>query len=104
MKDTYRVLPIPAYEQGGGLMYPTMYKHQLVDATVILNFSLTHWFIPAKPGQMQEASDIYSAEVLGIRVIRPPLPTIVSPRKRKVSTIDPFDESGSPSKKSKSSN
>ena len=104
MKDTYHVLPIAAYKQGGGLMYPTMYKHQLVGTTVILNFSLTHWFIPAKPGQMREELDIYSVEVLGIHVIRPPLPTIVSPRKRKVSTIDPFNESGSPSKKSKGSN
>ena len=66
MKDTYWVLPIPAYKQGGGLMYPTMYKHQLVGVTVILNFTLTHWFIPVKPGQMQEVSDIYSAELLGM--------------------------------------
>ena len=103
MKDTYCILPIPAYEQGGGLMYPTMYKHQLVGATVILNFTLTHWFIPVKLGQMQEVLDIYSAELLGMHVVHPPLPTIVSPRKRKVSTIDPFSESGSPSMKSKKS-
>lgn len=103
MKDTYRILPIPAYKQGGGLMYPTMYKHQLVGATVILNFTLTHWFILVKLGQMQEVSDIYSVELLSMRVVHLPLPTIVSPCKRKVSTIDPFSESGSPSKKSKKS-
>ena len=104
MKDTYCVLPIPAYELGGSFMYPTMYKHQLVGATVILNFSLTHWFIPARSGQMQEVLDIYSAEVLDICVVRPPLPMIISPCKRKVSTIDPFGEGGSPMKKSKGSN
>ena len=85
-------------------MYPTMYKHQLVGTTVTLNFTLTHWFILVKLGQMQYASDSYSAELLSMHVVRPHLPTIVSPCKRKVSTIDPFSEGGSPSKKSKQTN
>ena len=101
MKDTCCVLPIPAYEQGSGLMYPTMYNHQLVGATVTLNFTLTHWFIPVRLGQTQYASDIYSAELLSMHVVHLPLPTIISPHKRKVSTIDPLSEGGSPSKQSK---
>ena len=38
MKDTYCVIPIPAYEREGGLMYPSYYKHQLV-LELLLSFT-----------------------------------------------------------------
>ena len=81
MKDTYCVIPIPAYEKEGGLMYPSYYKHQLVRATVELHFTLTHWSISSKTGCADENVDTYTAELFSMRVIRPSLPTIVSPCK-----------------------
>lgn len=100
MVDTYRVVPVPAYEFDGGLMYPTHYKTMLVKALVELHFALTHYTIADKDSKKSGGNDVYTPELYSIRVLKKPLPAIVSPRKRKVSTKDPMG-SDSPTKKSK---
>ena len=102
MVDTHRVVPVPAYEFDGGLMYPTHYKRMLAKALVELHFALTHYTI-AEKGNKSGGNDVYTPELYSIRVLKKPLPAIVSPRKRKVSTKDSM-ESGSPMKKSKPTN
>lgn len=102
MVDTYRVVPVPAYEFDGALMYPTHYKPMLVKALVELHFMLAHYTIADKANKGAGGNDVYTPELYSIRVLRKPAPSIVSPRKRKVSTKDPM-ESGSPTKKSKTS-
>jgi hypothetical protein len=102
MVDTHRVVPVPAYEFDGGLMYPTHYKRMLAKALVELHFALTHYTIADK-GNKLGGNDVYTLELYSVRVLKKPLPAIVSPRKRKVSTKDPM-ESGSPTKKSKPTN
>ena len=74
LKDTHRVIPIPAYEVEGGLMYPQYYRRQLQGALVEIHFTLSHWSIAAKPDQRHENTDMYLVEVYSIRVLRPPLP------------------------------
>jgi hypothetical protein len=100
MVDTHRVVPVPAYEFDGGLMYPTHYKTMLVKALVELHFALTHYTIADKDSKKSGGNDVYTPELYSIRVLKKPLPAIVSPRKRKVSTKDPMGSS-SPTKKSK---
>ena len=95
----YRVIPILAYEFEGGLMYPQWYKQMLSDALVELHFTLTHYTISDK-NSGKAHSDVYVPELYSMRVLRKPLPAVVSPRKCKISTIDPMD---SPTKKTKRS-
>jgi hypothetical protein len=81
-------------------MHPQYYKSMLTNAIVEVNFTLTHWTIGTKPGQGGENVDAYTPELYSMRVLRKPLPSIVSPRKRKVSSKYPMD-SGSLTKKTK---
>jgi hypothetical protein len=100
MVDTHQVVPVPAYEYDGGLMYLTHYKTMLVKALIELHFALTHYTIVDKDSKKSGGNDVYTLELYSIRVWKKPLPAIVSPRKRKVSTKDPMGSS-SPTKKSK---
>ena len=100
LESTHRLIPVPAYEYEGSLMYPQYYKHMLTGAVVEVHFTLTHWSIGAKPGQSQESIDAYTPELFSMRVLRKPLPSITS-RKRKVSSKDPMGPE-SPTKKAKS--
>jgi hypothetical protein len=102
MVDTHQIVPVPAYEFDSGLMYPTHYKRMLAKALVELHFALTHYTIADK-GNKSGGNDVYTLELYSVRVLKKPLPAIVSPHKRKVSTKDPM-ESGSPTKKSKPTN
>jgi hypothetical protein len=83
-------------------MYLTHYKAMLVKALVKLHFVLTHYTIADKDKDSKTSggNDIYTPELYSIRVLKKPLPAIVSPHKRKVSTKDPIELS-SPMKKSK---
>jgi hypothetical protein len=102
MVDTHQVDPVPAYEFDSRFMYPTHYKTMLIEALVQLHFVLTHYTIADKDkdGKMSGGNNIYTLELYSIRVLKKPLPAIVSPHKREVSTKDPI-ELGSPTKKSK---
>jgi hypothetical protein len=71
----------------------------LSNALVELHFTLTHYAILDK-NSGKAHSDVYVPELYSMRVLRKPLPAVVSPHKRKISTIDPMD---SPTKKTKRS-
>ena len=97
----YCIVPIPTYEFEGGLMYLQWYKQMLCNALVEVHFTLMHYSIMDKNGGKNH-SDVYIPELYSMRVLKKPLPTVVSPHKHKVSTKDPM-ESDSPMKKMKSS-
>jgi hypothetical protein len=94
MKNTHRVVPIPAYDIAGKLIPPTDYRAQLMGAVVELYFTLTHWSIG--PKDKVPRSDTYVADIVSMRVVSPPKTPMVSPRKRKTFACDPMS---SPSKK-----
>ena len=87
MRGKYYVVPIPAYDMHGELIHPSFYRRRLEGALVALRFTLTHWSI----GKGTNGADVYSADIVNIRVLAPPKPTLVTPRKRgKVPTFDPM--------------
>ena len=100
MVNTYQVDPVPAYEFDSGLIYLTHYKTMLIKALVELHITLMHYTIVDKDSKKSGGNDVYTPELYSIWVLKSPLPAIVSPRKRKVSTKDPM-RSDSPTKKSK---
>ena len=87
-------------EFNNGVIAERKHAHQCYCRSQLHTHSLTHWTIGAKPGQGGENVDAYTPELYSMRVLRKPLPFIVSPRKRKVSSKYPMD-SGSPTKKTK---
>ncbi|KAI0054548.1 hypothetical protein BV25DRAFT_648934 [Artomyces pyxidatus] len=98
MKDTYDVIPIPAYDMYGDLISPKLYRIRLEGALVEVHFNLTHWSIGGRRGSATPAADTYTADLVSMRVIVPPKPRPVTPRKRKVSSMDPM-AAASPTKK-----
>jgi hypothetical protein len=63
----------------------------------------SNYTIADKDNKKSGGNDVYTLELYSIRVLKKPLPAVVSPHKRKVSTKDPM-ESGSPTKRSKPTN
>jgi hypothetical protein len=99
MLDTYSVNPIPAYDMHGHLIHPLSYRSRLSGAVVELHFELSHWSMRGRNGE--PSCDTFAADMVAIRVLVPPKPTLVTPRKRKVyDKMDPF-ASPSPSKKAR---
>jgi hypothetical protein len=97
MVDSHQINPIPAYDMHGHLIHPMFYRNRLLGAVVELHFELTHWSMKGKNDE--PGCDTYTADVVAIRVLVPPKPTLVTPRKRKVyHRMDPL-ESPSPAKK-----
>jgi len=94
IQTTHRVIPIPAYDMHGALIWPFHYRKYLENAVVEVRFTLRHWSIAGKSAEVP--SDTYSAEIVDMLVLIPPPPTTVSPRKRKVSAYHPT----SPTKRS----
>ena len=70
LRETHRIVPIPAYDLQGKLIKPDAYRHSLQNALVELHFNLSHWFITAKGGN--PGSDVFAADINMIRVIAPP--------------------------------
>ena len=99
MIDNYQVVPVPAYEHDGTLMYPNNYQKRLMKAVVELHFTLSHFTI-AERDDTKRGSDVYTPELHSMRVLKKPSPSMNSPRKRKISVKDPMD-SGSSTKKQK---
>ena len=94
--ETHRVVPLPIYDATGALIPPSRYKDAVAGALVRVNFSLTHWFIPASgagEGLNTFVADIKSAKIL---VDAPPRR---SPQKQRTAKIEPMIIS--PSKRSK---
>ncbi|KAM6495527.1 hypothetical protein JOM56_008233 [Amanita muscaria] len=83
----HKVVAVPAY---GHLIHPSFYHSRLVGAVVELGFELTHWSMKAK-GE-EEACDTFVADLVTLRVIVPPKPVRVTPRKhRVVHKLDPLE-------------
>ncbi|KAF8076842.1 hypothetical protein FPV67DRAFT_1445399 [Lyophyllum atratum] len=103
MVDTHNVIPLPAYDMHGALLWPIHYRAYLEGALVQVHFNLTHWSIGAKDSN--PAVDTYVADISNIRVLTPPVAKgPVTPRKRKVSAKDPMtpdSQGSSPSKKNR---
>ncbi|EKM53753.1 uncharacterized protein PHACADRAFT_98432 [Phanerochaete carnosa HHB-10118-sp] len=78
MKGCYHAVLIPAYDMHGELIHSSFYRHRLEGALVAVRFTLTHWAI--KNGN-SDGTDIYTADIVNIRVLAPPKPTLVTPRK-----------------------
>jgi hypothetical protein len=93
LETTHRVIPIPAYDMHGALIWPSQYPKFLQNAVAEFRFTLTHWSIGGKDGGV----DAYTADIVDILVLIPPPPTVVSPRKRKVAAHHP----SSPTKRSR---
>lgn len=97
MLQTHSVNPVPAYDMHGYLIDPLSYRNRLAGAIVELHFELSHWSMKGRAGEA--SCDTYAADIVVIRVLVPPRPTLVTPRKRKVfDKLDPF-ASPSPRKK-----
>jgi hypothetical protein len=66
-------------------MYPTHYKTMLVKALIKLHIILMHYTITDKDkdGKTSDGNNVYTLELYSIRVLKKPLPSIVSPHKRK---------------------
>ncbi|KIL54711.1 hypothetical protein M378DRAFT_18628 [Amanita muscaria Koide BX008] len=87
---THKVVAVPAYDMHGHLIHPSFYRSRLVGAVVELGFELTHWSMKAK-GE-EEACDTFAADLVTLRVIVPPKPVRVTPRKRRVvHKLDPLE-------------
>lgn len=81
----------------GDLIDPPLYRSRLCGAIAEVHFELTHWSMRGKNNDPDR--DTYTADVVAIRVLVPPKPTMVTPKKRRV--LDRMDPMESPTKKSR---
>jgi hypothetical protein len=98
LKETHRIVPVPAYNLQGKLIKPNAYRRSLEEALVEVHFNLMHWSIPGKKGSI--GNDVFVADIQMMRVISPPRFTgaAYTPlRKRKISLF--VDPAASPSPK-----
>lgn len=86
MKGNFYVVPIPVYDMHGDLVHPDCYRRRLEGALAAVRFNLTHWAIANKNGG---GADTYVADIVNIRILSPPEPTPVTPRKRGI--VPAFD-------------
>ncbi|KAI6011813.1 hypothetical protein PISMIDRAFT_103949, partial [Pisolithus microcarpus 441] len=78
LKNTHRILPIPAYDLVNDLLKLSTYHRYLQGALVEIHFSLTHWGIAGIK------RDIYGGEIEIIWLLEPPLGSSSPDRKRKI--------------------
>lgn len=88
MLGEWDVNPLPAYDMHGHLIEPNFYQRRLEGALVEVHFTLTHWSIGKKG--TAGGTDIYTGDIEYIRVLAPPKPTLVTPRRRKIFAVDPI--------------
>jgi hypothetical protein len=67
MKTTHCIIPLPVYNQNGGLIPPSEYHNQLAGAVVELYFNLRHWTIAPKGDQ--HLCDVYVTDISSISVL-----------------------------------
>jgi len=86
IRQIHCVIPVPAYDLEGKLIDPCYYHRHLEGALAEVHFNLSHWSI-AKQGVL--GKDVYTADIVLIRVIAPPRATATprTPLKRKVSAF-----------------
>lgn len=100
MLGAWDVNPLPAYDMHGHIIEPAFYQRRLEGALAEVRFTLTHWPISKRDGATG-GTDIYTGDIDYIRVIAPPKPTLVTPRRRKIFAVDPIGPSApiTPTKK-----
>ena len=90
MEKPHHVIPIPAYDMHGHLIYLAFYCNHLLSVVVEMHFELTCWSIHSKDDL--PASDTYVTDVVALHVLVPPKTQCVSPRKCKVyHHVDPLE-------------
>jgi hypothetical protein len=96
LRKTHRLFPVPAYKSTGlghkmELISPKVYRAELVGAVVEIRFTLGHWYIAEKKERGSEkgraANNTFVIDLVDVKVLVPPAPPSVSPRKRKVSSF-----------------
>lgn len=87
LQKTHRALQ--ARGEDGYILSPTAYRSHLENAVVELQFNLWHW--PITPRSGSTGKDSFTADIVQIRVLVPPLPPVSnSPMKRKIAAyVDP---------------
>lgn len=102
MFETHRVIPVPAYDMHGHLINPQFYRARLVGAIAEVHFELNHWPMKANATKNEPSCDTFAADVVAIRVLVPPKPVIVTPRKHKVAhKMDPMESPTTPRKRAR---
>lgn len=95
---THQVNPLPGYDQNGVLLEPQYYGKRLDGATVVIRFELYHYLI--HKGKESRTTDIFSARVVQVRVILPPVGACpATPRKKRVQMHDNYFGSFTPTKR-----
>lgn len=97
--------PMLAYDLNGETIDPIAYGSKLIDATVVLRFTLQHYVITnTGAAGTKTTSDTFTAAVQHIRVIaNPARKGPVTPRKKRPGKMDPVYGELSPSKRRRNS-
>ncbi len=88
MQHMHLVIPIPAYDMHCALIELGSLRKMLEGAVVQVRLVLRHWSINGKKSG-EKPADTYMADLEDLLVLIPPLPTMVSPWKRKVLAMHP---------------
>ena len=94
--ETHRLVPLPVYDSNRMLISPSRYKDAVAGALLCINFTLTHWFIPALGAG--ELVNTFVADLKSARILFD-APPRRSPAKRRTTKVEP--RITSPSKRSK---
>jgi hypothetical protein len=84
--ETHHLVPLPVYDSNGMLIPPSHYKDAIAGALLHVNFTLTHWFIPASGAG--EAVNTFVADLKSARILLD-APPRRSPPKRRTAKVEP---------------
>ncbi|KAI6024014.1 hypothetical protein BKA83DRAFT_4052710 [Pisolithus microcarpus] len=76
LKNTYHILPLPAYDNMNDLIQPLAYRHSLQGAIAEIHFNLLHW------GIVGAKHDVYGRRIILICVLVLPTPQSTAGKKR----------------------
>ncbi|KIK19874.1 hypothetical protein PISMIDRAFT_13357 [Pisolithus microcarpus 441] len=76
LKNTYRILPLPAYDNMNDLIQPLAYRRSLQGAIAEIHFNLLHW------GIVGAKHDVYGRRIILICVLVLPTPQSTAGKKR----------------------
>jgi hypothetical protein len=94
--ETHCLVPLPVYDTNGMLIPPSRYKDDVAGALLRVNFTLTHWSIPASGAG--EAVNTFVADLKSARNLLD-APPRRSPPKQRTAKVKP--KITSPLKRSK---
>lgn len=78
LKPSHRLCPVPAYDLANDLLIPSTYRRCLQGAIVEVHFTLSHWSIATTK------RDVYGGLIQLIRILVPPVASVVAGMKRKL--------------------